>query len=482
MLRHVTDYRLYQWRYAIGYLFIVLVIGAVLTAASIFVPGSLRTEEMNTSLQSGALSIESIDPDMVVNLPYHILQRVSFIVFGVSIISIKLPSIILGSLTLLGLFLLIRTWFRRNVAVITTALALTSAPFLFIFQDGTPNIMYSFLTIWILFAATYVTRKKLFGTFWKVLTGVLMATALYTPLGIYLVLAVLTTAFFHPHIRYTIIKFSRPRLWIALILGLISLVPVIYASIVDRNVLFTLLGLPSETPDLSQNIILIFTTITGFGSADTGYLLKPLYSIGFMLLAAIGLYKLLTYKYTARSYITLFLLVFLLPLVILDPEHVLYLFPLACLMLALGIATLITDWYKLFPRNPYARVAGLLPLSIVVLGIAYSGVARYSSNYIYNPSVLSHYSNDLRLIEREVALTKDQKPVVIVSDDTQSFYNMAASFNKDFIVAREVPGAAAKLIISRDANVKPDAEIAKIITSRFTDKADRFYVYNYAPK
>lgn len=483
MQRHVTDYYLYRWRYSLGYLFIILIIGVVLSLASFYIPGSLRAGEMESSLQSSALSLESIDPSMVVDLPYHILQRVSFIVFGVSIISIKLPSIILGTASIIGLFLLIRTWFRRNVAVVTTVLAVTAAPFLFIVQDGTPNVMYSFLTIWILFAATYVTRKKLFGTFWKVLTGVLMATALYTPLGIYLVIAVLTTAFFHPHIRYTIRKFSRPRLWIAIVLGLISLIPLVYASAVDRSTFFTLLGIPSEVPNIGQNVMLLVGSITGLGSVESGYLLKPLYSVGFMLLIALGIYKLVTYKYTARSYITLSLSVFLIPLIILNPEHMLYLFPLACLMLALGIATLITDWYKLFPRNPYARVAGLFPLSIVVLGIAYSGVARYSSHYIYDPLVLRHYTNDLRLLDRETDPdTNKQKPVVIVSEATRGFYTMVASFNKQFLVSGELPSKAAKVIIARDVTLRPDAEINKIIVNRFAHDADRFYVYNYEPK
>jgi hypothetical protein len=229
--------------------------------------------------------------------------------------------------------------------------------------------------------------------------------------------------------------------------------------------------------------MLIISTITGFGSTDSGYLIKPLYSIGFMLLIIIGIYKLVTYKYTARSYITLSLSVFLIPLVIFNPERVLYLFPLACLMLALGIATLVTDWYKLFPRNPYARIVGLIPLSIVVLGIAYSGIARYSSNYIYSPTILAHYSNDLRLIDREVSLSHNtKKPTVVVSKDTFSFYTMAASFNKDFIVTSELPTVPGKLIVSRNAHIKPKVDVEKIITSRFAENADRFYIYNYTAK
>ena len=484
MRTHVTDYLLYRWRYVLGYFFIIAAVGILISFASIYVPGALRAGEITSSLKSGALSMQSMEPAMVIDLPYHILQRVSFILFGVSTLSIKLPSIILGTLTVLGLFMLIRTWFRRNIAVITTVLAVTSAPFLFMLQDGTPGIMYSFLTIWTLFAATYVTRKKMFGTLWKVLTGVFMAMALYSPLGIYLVIAILTTAFFHPHIRYTIRKFSRPRLWIAIILGLTSLAPLIYAAAVDRDTLFTLLGIPVGDLHIKDNLIYIATTIFGLTSNGSGYLLKPLYSLGIALLAVVGVYKLITYKYTARSYITLTLTVFLLPLVVFNPSRITYIFPLVCLMLALGIATLITDWYKLFPRNPYARIAGLVPLSILVLGIAYGGASRYMNNYAYNPNVLSSYSNDLKLFERQTRAYGHT--TAVVSQEEMPFYALVANYDKHFSANTTTPDKNTVAIVSRAARVngvKPEkAELLKIVTNRFAHDSDRFYIYKITAK
>jgi hypothetical protein len=486
MRTHVTDYLLYRWRYVLGYLFIIAVLTTLISFASLYVPGALREQEITASLKSGALSVHSLDPSMVIDLPYHILQRFSFMLFGISIVSIKLPSIILGVLTALGIFLLIRTWFRRNVAVLVTILAVTSAPFLLMVQDGTPDIMYSFLTIWILFASTYVTRRKTFGTLWKVLAGVFMAMSLYTPLGIYLVIAVLTTAFFHPHIRYTIRKFSRPRLWIAVILGLISLVPLVYASAIDRDTLFTLLGIPLGQLHLKENILQVLATLIGFIPNHSSYILQPLYSLGFLLLAVVGVYKLITYKYTARSYITLTLAVLMIPLVIFNPNRIMYLFPLICLMVALGIATLITDWYKLFPRNPYARVAGLVPLAILVLGITYSGAARYMNNYAYNPQILSYYSNDLKLFNRELA-TKDKPTVAVVSREEVPFYSLVAAYDKRFHVLATVPSNDATIIVSRAAykNTRSplkDAELRQIVTNRFANESDRFYIYKLATK
>jgi 4-amino-4-deoxy-L-arabinose transferase-like glycosyltransferase len=486
MLKHVTDYMLYRWRYVIGYVFLIASVSAIFYLVSFHVPGALRQGEIDSALRSGALSVESLEPHMVIDLPYHIAQRVSMAIFGVTMLGIKLPSITLGILTALGAFLLIRTWFRRNIAIIATITAVTSGQFLFMLQDGTPHIVYSFITIWLLFAATYVTRNKAFGTLWKTLTGVLMATAIYTPLGVYLVIAVLTTAFFHPHIRYTILRFSRPRLWVGIGLGLVSLTPLVYAAAVDRAVLLTLLGLPIGEVHLMNNLTDLVLNLFGFTAVSNDYALRPAYSLGLFLIILIGVYKLITYKYTARSYITLMLGLVMAPLVLLNPERVYDLFPLACLMIALGIATLITDWYRLFPRNPYARIAGLIPLSVVVLGVVYSGVVRFTGNYVYNGQILSHYSTDTRQLQQILTKTKPSAATtqLIVSAQELPFYAMMAHYDKRFSVATINETTKPLTIVSHDAyrTIRPLGEPAEIITNRMSSNSDRFYIYKTATK
>lgn len=490
MRDQVTDYSLYRWRYALGFLFIGLVVSAVVAFAALYVPGALRQAEVDSALQSGALSIESLDPKMAVNLPYHILQRLSFNLFGVSTLSIKLPSIALGVATVIGIYLLVRTWFRRNIAIITTVIAATSTQFLFLLQDGTPNIAFSFLTVWLLFAATYVTRKKMFGTLWKVLTGILMATALYIPLGIYLVIAILTTAFFHPHIRHLINRFSRPRLWIGVVLGSISAAPVVYASILDTNVLLTLIGMPTSTVDFQANLVHLFLDLFGFAAQSNSYMLRPIYSLGLLLIIGVGIYKLFTHKYTARSYVIWILGLVLVPLIILNPEHVTHLFPLACLMVAMGVGTLISNWYKLFPRNPYARVAGLLPLAVLVLGIVYSGTMRYFNNYIYSPPVLAHYSNDLRLIQREAVRASEAKQPMqlVVSPKELPFYILVTHYDKTFtatsVPASALPPTTGEVAYTHAAHktYSPAGEVSTIVTNRMANNGDRLYIYKSPSK
>ena len=187
MKNRVTDFLAYRWRYALGYTVIIAVIGIMVAVAAFYVPHELRQGEIDTALTSAKLGTSSMSPQSFIDLPYHILQKLSFMAFGVTVLSIKLPSILLGTLSVLGIFLLIRTWFEPKVAIIATLIATVSAQFLFMLQDGTPLITFTFLSVWLLFVATYVTRRKYFGTLWKVLTTLAMAACLYTPMGIYLV-------------------------------------------------------------------------------------------------------------------------------------------------------------------------------------------------------------------------------------------------------------------------------------------------------
>ncbi|MEO8691473.1 MAG: glycosyltransferase family 39 protein [Candidatus Saccharimonas sp.] len=447
---------------------------------AISIPGGLRIEETQSALTSGALSIKSLAPDMVINWPYHILQRGSFLLFGVTDLSIKLPSIVIGLITAIGIFLLIKMWFRRNTATIVTAIAVTMSPFLFMAQDGTPSIMFTSLVIWLMVAGTYVTRSKLFSTFWKVLGCVLLAITLYTPLGVYITIALIITMLIHPHIRYVIRKITKLRLALALALGVLSVTPLVYAIILDYHVLLTLLGLPNGSIDIGNNIVTLGQALFGFGSTHYGAILQPLFSITATLLAIIGIYRLLTVKYTARSYAVLILGTFVLVINIINPAHFLDLYPLAILMIAVGVATLIIDWYQLFPKNPYARVAGLIPLTILVIGMVFSDLSLYTSNYRYNPTLLASYSSDLNLLETTAKSSTKTKPLqVVTSPNEQPFYALVAHYDDRFSL---VNGASASGVVAvtraaHSAKLSDSLVLDKIITNDRADQSDRFYLY-----
>lgn len=477
MHTRITDFLAYKWRYILGYSVIVAVIGIMLAVAAFYVPHELRQGEIDSALTSASLGTSSMAPKAVIDLPYHLLQKLSFVAFGVTTFSIKLPSIILGTLTVLGIFLLIRTWFRASVAILATVLVAVTAQFLFLTQDGTPGIMFAFISVWLLFVATFVTRRKHFGLFWKVLTCIAMAMSIYTPMGIYLVLVMLTTALFHPHIRFLIKRLNKYKLGIALALGTAAMVPLLYAVYLDTSIANVLLGIPGGAFDIRDNFLQAINAAFGFASQSSSYLITPLYPLGITLLMLVGLYRILTHRYTARSYITILWGALIILLVILNPADITNFFPVSVILVSYGIIEMIRSWYRIFPRNPYARVAGMIPLVILILAFVTSGITGYVSTYRNNPQVMSHYNSDLRLLK--ATLSSENAHIdstqLIVADSELPFYQLVAKYDKRF----SVDTAANKktlAIYSRSAKHPTKAPTEIIVNSRTTN-ADRFYIY-----
>lgn len=488
-MRALTDSILYKLRYPIGYVAIVSLIAIIIGLAALTAPNALRVGEMESTVASASLSTSSMRPSMIIDLPYHVLQRIGFILFDVSTLTIKLPSLVLGTLTVVGVFFLTNLWFRRNIAVVATILSATSTLFLFLLQDGTPAISFSFVTIWLLLSGTLVTRNYAFNTLWKVLVCVLLASALYVPLGIYLVITVLVTAFLHPHIRYIIRKISRLRLVLALSLGVLVVTPLIYACIVDLTTLRSLLGINPDNFNIGQHLMTLGNLLLGFTVPSTSSMLQPVFSLGLSMLIATGLYNMARQHHTARSYVVIILSSVLLPLFVVDPEHIVAAFPVASILIAYGMSFLIFSWYGLFPRNPYARVAGLIPLGVLTIGLVYSGLTRYMYSYTYNVDVLRHYSSDLKLVDRTIndikQESKDVKPVLVVAPGESSFYSAYARYDKRISLDQQIPAGADTIILTRSA-ARTDAltsyTLNRIITNHHTNDSDRLYIYKTIAK
>lgn len=165
----MTDYLLYRQRYLIGYTLIGLTVIGLLITAGLFIPGGLSQTEMNSVVTGHAVSLSLADfrPEWIIDLPYHLLQRASIALFGVNNFGIKFPSLLLGALSVFGVFLLLRLWFRRNVAVLTAIIVITTGQFLFVAQNGTPSIVYIFWSVWLLVCAMMISRRAKHTIYWK---------------------------------------------------------------------------------------------------------------------------------------------------------------------------------------------------------------------------------------------------------------------------------------------------------------------------
>lgn len=465
----VTSFYFYRWRYKIGYAVIGLFLVGLLIFAGLYAPGGISNNEVNSVVKSANISLGNIDSYAVTNLPFHLLQRASLRLFGVSNFSIKLPSLILAALSALGLILLLQLWFKKNIAVLGSTIAVTTGQFLFVAQSGTADILYIFWPVCLLLLGTLIARREHPRVVYKTLFFITVSLSLYTPLSIYALIALATAALLHPHLRFIIRQLSRIRLLAGFIIGTLALVPLIYGIIKAPETALTILGIPTHLPNLAANMPVLWQQYLGFATPSTTLLMTPVFGLGSMLIIAFGIYRLIKTLASTQSYVILIWLVCLIPIVITSPLFTSVTFLPFVLLLCTGLDRLLSNWYGIFPRNPYARFVGLIPLVILVGALVFSGLERYSYGYLYDPYTVANFTSDLAI------MPKDTKNLVVTAGQLP-FYDVVAKYNKNLTV--EVVPASSTFTATHEAKDNFSGyEISRIITSDDTNNADRFYVY-----
>jgi hypothetical protein len=259
-----------------------------------------------------------------------------------------------------------------------------------------------------------------------------------------------------------------------------------YAIIRQPSVGLTLLGIPNEAPDIKENILQLLRQYLDFVTPSSGMLMTPIYGLGTVILIGLGIVQLVTNKYTARSYIITAWVVLLTPVLLINPGYVSITFVPVMLLVAMGISMLLTSWYQLFPRNPYARLAGLLPLSILIAGLVLSGVGRYMYGYTYDPRTAGNFTHDLQMVNEQLALKDRGTAVIVASANEVPFYAVVAQHNQNVSVMGPVPVASATtaqtVIVTHAAHTNDPAQLYRILTDSTSHDADRLYIYKTVSK
>ena len=464
-----TNLFIYRWRYVLGYGVVGLALITLLTFAGLYLPGGVSESEMNAVVRSDTLSFSDISTFAITSLPYYLLQSLSIDLFGVHDISIKLPSLLLGFASAIGLIFLLRRWFSRNIAVLGSLIAITTGQFLFVAQNGTPGILFIFWPVMLLLLGTLVTRAKRFRSVWKFLFFVTAALSLYTSLSIYPLIAILLAVLLHPHLRNVVRNLSKQKIISFSIVSLAILSPLIYNVITTPSLIISLLGVPPEFPNLLENIKIVAHQYLDFWRPSSTTLMTPVFGLGSMLLILYGLFRVIKTRSDTQSYLILIWLACLIPVIIINPTFTSVMFVPLVLLLTIGLSRLTNYWYRLFPRNPYARIAGLIPLLLLVLALISSGLDRYANGYYYQPQTVQNFSKDLTL------LPNDTKTLVVTSSELP-FYKTVER-HTDGLSVGTTPTTDTFIATRAAKQAYPGYEIDQIITSVNVNEADRFYLY-----
>jgi len=466
----LSKYTIYRFRYILGYTLIGLLLAGLLVFVGVYLPGGLSGAEMNAVVRSASLSFNDLGTLAVPNLPYYALQSLILNTFGITIFTIKLPSLILALLSAVGFILLLRRWFKPNIAVLTSLIAITTGQFLFIAQQGAPGILYVFWPVVLLLLGTQITRGKKFRLLWKVLFAITAALSLYTPLSVYPLIAIALATVLHPHLRNAVRKLSKVRLTAVLIVFLAVLAPLVYGIVINPQLGLTLLGVPSTfPPDFGANAMTVLKQYFAFWLPGTTALMTPVFGLGSVILILLGVYRVIRTRETTRSYLIIIWILCLSPVLLFNPAFTSVTFVPSMLLLAAGLTSLIGYWYRLFPLNPYARITGLIPIVILVFALSVSGLARYVYGYHYSPNQASLFSKDL-------ALLPSNTNELIVSADEKDFYTAVAQYREGLSVVTQP--TTDMFVVTRDARKAFDGfEVSRIITNSHTNDSDRLYIY-----
>ncbi len=476
---------LYRYRFVIGYIILGLAFLALLFLLPMISPSGLSDLERESAVSSYNLHFSSITSGDLVDLPYHILQKLSILAFGLTPYAIKLPSILLGLVLGLLLILLLNRWFKSNVALLASILTVLSTPFLYLVGSGTPLIMLIFWPTLLLWLGSKIQGEKAPKPLWCFVFAFALLLAIYTPHLIYLVAFIIIFTLWNPHLRFTLKSLPKVPL---IGMGIIILggFTIWVTNIISSNTVALTLFF-GENVSLSQffaNIKTGFMPFFSWVQPLEGVYLSPLVGLSHLVLALIGLFSTRQGFFASRNAIASCFIVFSVVLAGLAPDSALLLVLPLSILTAHGLRYILEKWYGLFPSNPYARIFAIFPLSILLALMIIPSLNHYVYGYKYTPAVANQFSTDLELVEAN--LTDEMFLVAPDNSLNYAFYevyqdrhhsvNLLSTTEAQHLNAYTDVATLGRL---EDLALPEGYHLKSIITSPKSDNSDRIYIYTY---
>ncbi len=455
----VREILLYKYRYGMSLLLFGICLMSLLLLRNDLAPGGLSLGDMNAAAHSAGLTLTQLHTSPIVDLPYHLIQKTSLHFLGITEFAVILPSIMFAIVTGATFLFMVYRWFQLNVALITGLIFITSATFLSIGRSGEPTIMTTFWLSILLLAATNVLHPEGKTRIWLLIAILILPLSLYTPLMIYPLIATGIAALLHPHVRFALRSIKPVVFIVASLYIATALIPLIMSCSVDPTQITTLLGLPSQPLTIQvvlDNARLVGGSLFNLWDVAIGIIPQPLLGAASLIIVLLGFLKTVEDRFSARAYMLLIWSGLMIPLIIVNPDKLLiFLIPIY-LYLAIGIETLIREWYRLFPANPYARLTGLIPLVILLGGIMYSNAVQYFGGHFFGTQT-TVYSQALRQTTALITSPayKNKPLTVIVKPEETTFFNLLSKQYSNIIVASQAPSPVRTTTIIHDGAVIP---------------------------
>jgi hypothetical protein len=346
------------------------------------VPGGYTTTE---TLYFEQVKNGEIIPDSPLYLPVYLLHKIVLSVFDSGITSLRVVNALIGLISVVLMYFLVRRWQTARVAFMTCIVYLSLTWFLVVSRYALPgtsvllSIAIPLLIVWI-----QNTKKQKLAL---LVTAMSVGLLLYVPGLIWIILVGVLWKF-----KSILYFMKNSPIWnvvLAIVVFCTVLIP-FAMSLTSRYFLESISGV--FISDISagvflENIYTFFVNMFWNSNFNDGInigsqAVLDIFTTVLLLAGAITIIR--KWKSSKYRYI---LLSFGLSIVLVGVGNTIpsiVSLPYIILMISVGLSWLMQQWFAVFPRNPFARNIGVVIVLVAVLVSSVYNVYRF---YIAWPSM-----------------------------------------------------------------------------------------------
>jgi len=331
--------------------------------------------------------------------PYTVLQKLVLLTGHHGITSMRLVSTVYAVLAIVLFYIVARGWHSMRVAVLATWLFISSAWFLHIARLSSPEILW---LVGILGLVVLFSPKRSDDHPWLALPvmAASLSVLLYIPGMVWLVFLSIFIR------RRNIAEYweSSPNFFIrflSVVGSLALLAPLGYALSKSPGLIRAWLGLGSAFKDpmtIGKQFLAVPKQLFVSGPLDPVHWLGrlPLLSVFETVMFILGAYFYLSHLKAARSRFIVILSLLAWVIIGVGGQVTLSLLvPVVYLVLTTGIAYMLHEWLKVFPKNPVARAIGIFVISIAILLTSLYQTRSYFVAWRYSPDTRAAFTEKL---------------------------------------------------------------------------------------
>lgn len=334
--------------------------------------------------------------DNPVDLPYKLVQFATQQAGNHGALTLRFASVVFAAGFVTLFYFVVRSWYTRRVALLTTILLASSSWFLHIARLANSSILLLALLAALAYGSwlQHTSKRRtavLLGSF-------ITASLIYIPGFIWIVMA---AALWQRRKIFSLVKMAPFATAFGAILFAVLLAPLGWAIFKQPDIARSVTGLPTgniNPVNLVKNLANIPLQLTVRGPNNPEYWLGrlPLIDYFVMFMAILGSYAYFFKRSLDRAKTLAGCFIIGAALITVGgPVKMPILLPLIYLVAAGGVALMIQRWFTVFPRNPLARTIGIIIISVAVLTSVYYNLSNYFVAWPQAPETKAVFKNNI---------------------------------------------------------------------------------------